>query len=83
MAIRPKTQDDNISTQIRTPDRRQADVRQYIALVLGAALVALCLTFIWPTPWVIDKERNGGLERIVRVNRFTGVKEVSTPGGWK
>jgi hypothetical protein len=45
-----------------------------------ATIAILFLAFVWPTPYRIHTHPMGGT---YRVNRFTGVTEVSTPLGWK
>lgn len=49
-----------------------------IAPVAAAAFVVVAL-FVWPTPYSIFRIGND----VVRVNRLTGVREVSTDAGWR
>ena len=52
-------------------------------------LVAVLLWFGWPTPYryfvatVKGDDTRGSAQVMVRVNRFTGTSEASTPDGWK
>ena len=47
-----------------------------ITLILVLAIVGV---FVYPTPYYI---RYVGSTDVVRVNRFTGVKEYATRNGW-
>lgn len=50
-----------------------------VAYVAAAfASVAVLATYVWPTAYVIVPNSNA----VLRVNRFTGVEEWSSPRGW-
>lgn len=47
--------------------------------LLASLAAILFLWFVWPTPFIYSKS---GVS-IVRTDRFTGVREFSTPNGWQ
>lgn len=48
----------------------------YAAVALAS--VAVLATYVWPTAYVIVPNQNA----VLRVNRFSGVEEWSSPRGW-
>ena len=51
-----------------------------VVLVLVVALVGL--VFVWPTPYSYYTLKGYGVERIIRMNRFTGTTERLKDDGW-
>lgn len=47
--------------------------------IFGIGALAILAYAVWPTPYILSKEKDG---TISRVNRFSGVTEVSTGKGW-
>ena len=49
--------------------------------ILGFLFLVICLFgfFVWPTPYEVNTKG----EEIWRVNRWSGVRELSTTNGWK
>lgn len=51
-----------------------------VVLVLIIALIGL--VFVWPTPYSYYTLRGHEVERIIRMNRFTGATERLRDDGW-
>ena len=47
--------------------------------MVGAGLLSVLLYLVYPTPYEYTRQ----YPNVIRVNRFTGVRELSTPQGWK
>lgn len=56
-------------------ERRETAIRW----IVFAVVAFLAASFIWPTPYILTRQNNG---TVTRVNRFTGVVDVSTGAGW-
>ena len=51
---------------------------KYLMIVAVILAGIACYYFIWPTPY--EYTRDG--ETVVRVNRFSGVREYGSESGW-
>ena len=52
---------------------------RWLWFVLLPVLILLFGWFVWPTPYAYTKDG----EDLYRVNRFSGVKEISGGDGWQ
>lgn len=52
-------------------------------IVVSVLIIALVgLVFVWPTPYSYYTLKVYGVERIIRINRFTGTTERLKDDGW-
>lgn len=67
-------------------------MKKGVAVGVAVALVCLLAWFVWPTPWriyTVEEKRGFGSVnfgkslKVYRVNRITGVIQVSGANGWE